>query len=97
MYCVDGLVGRPPELIYDVGKTRKGWSTIFCFFASIQRVIIFLTPSSQPKAYCINVDTWMYCIAEQTHEYFLILQNSCLVFVLSFRYLIILMLLKLIP
>ena len=70
------------------------------FFASVQRVLFFLTPSPQPKAYCINVDTWMYRIAEQTHGYFFNIAKfmyACVVFVLSVRNLIILMLLKLTP
>ena len=36
-------------------------SIIFSLYASVQRVLYFLTPSLLHKAYCINVDT-MYSI-----------------------------------
>ena len=57
---------------------------------SVQRVLFFLTPCPQPKAYCINVDTWIYCIAEQTHGYFFniakFMYGICFVFWASYYF-----------
>ena len=51
-------------------KFEKGPSIIFSLYASVQRVLFFLTPSLLHKAYCINVDT-MYSIYTMIIHHFI--------------------------